>query len=111
MRLKIAATGLAALLAVLYLANASWLARPTGELTLLSHRGVYQTFPPEGVEDDTCTATRIRTPTHRFIENTQRRRGCSLTDHSRSVEGHQATSSGPMGVAQRWRRHEPGCPT
>ncbi|MGL4230229.1 MAG: glycerophosphodiester phosphodiesterase family protein [Casimicrobium sp.] len=37
---------------------------------LLAHRGVTQTFPPEGVERDTCTATRIHPPTHEFLENT-----------------------------------------
>lgn len=37
---------------------------------VVSHRGVYQTFPAAGVENDTCTATRILPLTHRFIENT-----------------------------------------
>lgn len=37
---------------------------------LIAHRGVHQTFPPEGVRWDTCTATRIRPPTHGYIENT-----------------------------------------
>jgi glycerophosphoryl diester phosphodiesterase len=31
---------------------------------------VHQTFPPEGIENDTCTATRIRAPEHNFLENT-----------------------------------------
>lgn len=70
MKLRIALGVVVAALLALYLFNASWLARPTGALTILAHRGVYQTFPPEGVDDQTCTATRIRPPTHRFIENT-----------------------------------------
>jgi glycerophosphoryl diester phosphodiesterase len=37
---------------------------------LLAHRGISQTFPSEGVGRDTCTATRIHTPTHEFLENT-----------------------------------------
>lgn len=37
---------------------------------LLAHRGIAQTFPPEGVGRDTCTATRIYPPTHDFLENT-----------------------------------------
>jgi glycerophosphoryl diester phosphodiesterase len=37
---------------------------------LLAHRGISQTFPPEGVGRDTCTATRIHPPTHEFLENT-----------------------------------------
>lgn len=41
-----------------------------GKPTLLAHRGVHQTFPPEGVESDTCTAVRIRPPEHAFLENT-----------------------------------------
>lgn len=70
MKLRIALGVLAAVIVALWLGNTSLLARPEGRLTLLSHRGVYQTFPPEGVTDDTCTATRIRPPTHGFIENT-----------------------------------------
>ena len=60
----------AVLVAALYLGNASWLARPAGRLTILAHRGVHQTFSEAGVSNDTCTATRIDPPTHRFIENT-----------------------------------------
>lgn len=54
----------------LFLLNTSWLARPAGELTLLSHRGVHHTFSREGLADDTCTAERIYPPTHTLIENT-----------------------------------------
>jgi hypothetical protein len=41
-----------------------------GKPALLAHRGVAQTFPPDGIENDTCTASRIRTPEHEFLENT-----------------------------------------
>jgi glycerophosphoryl diester phosphodiesterase len=54
----------------LFVFNASQFARPSGSLTLLSHRGVHQDFPRHGLERDTCTASRIFTPTHAFIENT-----------------------------------------
>src|SRR5262245_66488716 len=54
----------------LFVFNTSMLARPEGRLTLLSHRGVHQDFPREGLTNDTCTATRIFAPTHNFIENT-----------------------------------------
>ncbi|MCZ8282671.1 MAG: glycerophosphodiester phosphodiesterase family protein [Aquidulcibacter sp.] len=37
---------------------------------ILAHRGVHQTYSREGLERDTCTATRINPPTHDFIENT-----------------------------------------
>ena len=54
----------------LYLLNASWLATPQGHLTILAHRGVHQTFSQVGVDNDTCTATRIDPPRHDFLENT-----------------------------------------
>ncbi len=37
---------------------------------LLAHRGLHQTFNPEGVDKDTCTAARIDPPSHPYIENT-----------------------------------------
>ena len=55
----------------LYLANASWLATaPSGEPTLLAHRGIHQTFSREGLGRDDCTATRIDPPTNPYLENT-----------------------------------------
>ena len=44
--------------------------RPPAPWHFLAHRGVHQTFALDGVNDDTCTATRIAAPTHPFIENT-----------------------------------------
>jgi glycerophosphoryl diester phosphodiesterase len=41
-----------------------------GETRLLAHAGVHQTYPLEGVGNDTCTAERIHEPTHRFLANT-----------------------------------------
>lgn len=41
-----------------------------GKPELLAHRGVAQRYSPEGVGDDTCTATRILPPTHDYLENT-----------------------------------------
>jgi glycerophosphoryl diester phosphodiesterase len=38
--------------------------------TVIAHHGVHQTFPPGGVDNDTCTASLIRPVTHQFIENT-----------------------------------------
>ncbi|MCY9514864.1 glycerophosphodiester phosphodiesterase family protein [Paenibacillus apiarius] len=37
---------------------------------LLAHRGLAQTFSMEGIEGDTCTAERIHTPEHPYLENT-----------------------------------------
>jgi glycerophosphoryl diester phosphodiesterase len=57
--------------ACLYLLNASWLAAPpSGRPTLVAQRGVHQVFDPRGVDNDTCTATRIPPPTHSLIDNT-----------------------------------------
>lgn len=37
---------------------------------LLAHRGLAQTFPMEGITDETCTAERIYSPEHPYLENT-----------------------------------------
>jgi glycerophosphoryl diester phosphodiesterase len=37
---------------------------------LLAHRGMAQTFPVGGIENDTCTAERIYEPEHSYLENT-----------------------------------------
>ncbi len=61
----------AALLAALYLNNASWLAPgPHGERYFVAHRGVHQTFPHGDIKADDCTAEMIYPPTHRYLENT-----------------------------------------
>jgi glycerophosphoryl diester phosphodiesterase len=54
-----------------WLNNTSLFSTPSGgRPVLLAHRGLHQTFPHEGVQNDTCTATRIHPPEHQFIENT-----------------------------------------
>ncbi len=59
------------LVAWLTLSNASWLAPdPAGHRILIAHRGVSQLFDHRGITDATCTATRIFTPEHPYIENT-----------------------------------------
>lgn len=51
--------------------NASWLApAPRGVARLIAHRGVYQAYDNKGLGRDTCTATRIEQPQHRYLENT-----------------------------------------
>lgn len=68
---KIFSIGLGVFLAAIYMANASWIAgEPDGEMTLLAHRGVHQTFSSEDLKNDTCTAARIDAPSHNYIENT-----------------------------------------
>ncbi len=55
----------------LWAQNSSWLRGPSpGRMTLLAHRGVHQTFDHDGVDAQTCTASRIGPPTHAFLENT-----------------------------------------
>jgi glycerophosphoryl diester phosphodiesterase len=58
-------------IAAIYFWNASWrAAAPSGEVRLIAHRGVHQTFDREGLDNDTCTAERIFPPTHDLLENT-----------------------------------------
>lgn len=58
-------------LACICLLNASWLAAPaTAHPTLIAQRGVHQVFDPRGVDNSTCTATRIPPLTHTLIDNT-----------------------------------------
>lgn len=54
----------------LFVVNTSLLARPSGELTLLAHRGVAQSYSREGLTNETCTAAQMLPPTHAFLENT-----------------------------------------
>jgi glycerophosphoryl diester phosphodiesterase len=68
---KIGGIAIALLAVAVSLLNASWLApKPKGKLLLVAHRGLAQQFDREGVDKETCTATRIRPPDHLFIENT-----------------------------------------
>jgi glycerophosphoryl diester phosphodiesterase len=72
MRGKKVLGGVVVFAGAVYLLNASWLAAPAGNDSprIIAHRGVHQTFSHEGVDAETCTATRIDPPNHGFIENT-----------------------------------------
>jgi glycerophosphoryl diester phosphodiesterase len=62
---------LAGFAAFAWLNNTSLFSRSeVGSPVLLAHRGLHQTFSREGLEGDTCTASRIYPPEHAFIENT-----------------------------------------
>ncbi|MBI1210321.1 MAG: glycerophosphodiester phosphodiesterase [Alphaproteobacteria bacterium] len=50
--------------------NASFWSNYRGQVTLLAHRGMSQTFSRDGLTNTTCTAKRIHPPTHRYLENT-----------------------------------------
>lgn len=43
---------------------------PQAAFERLAHRGVHQNYHREGLDNQTCTATRIHPPTHDFLENT-----------------------------------------
>jgi glycerophosphoryl diester phosphodiesterase len=71
--ITIAAFFLAVLIFLLTIVNASWLADPPqGGIRLIAHRGAAQHFDRAGVQNDTCTASRIEPPMHDFMENTTR---------------------------------------
>lgn len=68
---RLTAIAVAAVLVAITFANASALApAPDHRWSWLAHRGVAQSFPLDGIENDTCTATRIRPVQHPFLENT-----------------------------------------
>lgn len=84
-------------------ANAPFWGRPSGELRLLSHRGVHQDFSPEGLTDETCTAERIYPPMHGFIENTlpSIAAGFEAGAHMIEVDIHP-TADGEFAVFHDW---------
>jgi glycerophosphoryl diester phosphodiesterase len=68
-----AMTGVAALAVMLSLINASWIApAPSGPLVLIAHRGLAQQSDPTGAGPGTCTANRLRSSEHDFIDSTLR---------------------------------------
>jgi len=63
--------GLVVVGGAIYLFNASWrVAAPAGEVQLIAHRGVHQTFSRADLDSETCTAERLDPPTHDYLENT-----------------------------------------
>lgn len=65
------AAGVLVVATLVYLNNTALLIEaPVGDPVLLAHRGISQRYHTEGLERDTCTATRIVTPTHAYLENT-----------------------------------------
>lgn len=72
MRGRIIIGSLALLVGTVYLLNASWLVAPSdiGSPRIIAHRGVHQTYSRDGLDAETCTASRIDPPTHDYIENT-----------------------------------------
>lgn len=50
--------------------NTSLFTKLDGEATILAHRAAAQTYPKDGLQNDTCTATLIYPPKHQHLENT-----------------------------------------
>jgi len=70
-RLRITLVAVLLMLAGLWAGNSSVLrGAGDGRPLLLAHRGIAQTFPLAGVQNDTCTASRIDVPGHPYLENT-----------------------------------------
>jgi len=59
------------LAAFIFLNNTDLLAPALpGKPVLLAHRGIAQQFETTGLTNETCTASRMLPPTHRYLENT-----------------------------------------
>ena len=100
----IALAVVAAIAVPLSLLNASWMApKPKGKMMVVAHRGVAQQFDRKGVDNETCTATRIRPPEHNYIENTlpSMLRATRLGADAIELDVHP-TSDGQMVVFHDW---------
>jgi glycerophosphoryl diester phosphodiesterase len=64
------AAAIAAALALVWLANASFWSRYSAPTTFLAHRGMAQTYSKDDLGRQDCTATRIYPPEHGRLENT-----------------------------------------
>ncbi|MCM5680825.1 glycerophosphodiester phosphodiesterase [Schlegelella sp. S2-27] len=103
-RLRLALFVAAAAGAALWLGNQSvWVDPPSAGAWLLAHRGVHQTFPLDGVGNDTCTATRIVPPLHDYIENTLPSMAAAIAAGAEVVEFDvQPTADGDVAVFHDW---------
>lgn len=62
---------IAVLAGIAFVFNSAIFGEPqSGRPVLLAHRGLAQTYPPDGVTDTTCTAARINPSEHPYLENT-----------------------------------------
>lgn len=103
-RLGRAALFLAVAILLLTFVNATWIAdKPLGGPKLIAHRGVAQQFSREGVDNDTCTATRIEPPVHDYLENTTRSMQAAALMGADMVEVDIApTADGRIAVFHDW---------
>ena len=88
----------------LYFGNASWRApAPQGVPGVLAHRGVHQTFRREGLERDTCTASRIYPPTNPYLENSLPSMQASFAAGATALElDVHPTTDGEFAVFHDW---------
>jgi glycerophosphoryl diester phosphodiesterase len=93
-----------ALLGFVYLNNGPLFApRPSGKPLLLAHRGLAQTFPSEGLTDETCTARRIYPPEYPYLENTLPSMAAAFTASADIVElDIHLTRDGQFAVFHDW---------
>lgn len=95
--------GLAAAIGGIFLFNAPFWGRPSGSLTVMSHRGVHHDYSREGLERDDCTATRIFPPTHDYLENTLRSMQAAFAAGADAVEiDVHPTTDGDFAVFHDW---------
>ncbi|GAB2528026.1 glycerophosphodiester phosphodiesterase family protein [Microbulbifer agarilyticus] len=96
--------GVAAFAITIYLTNASWLAQaPPRDPTLISHRGVYQTYSKENLGRDDCTAIHVYKPEHDYLENTIRSMRAAFEAGADIVEiDVHPTTDGEFAVFHDW---------
>ena len=61
-----------AFLAIVTINASLWADPPPGVVRLIAHRGVSQLYDHRGIGRDSCTAIRIESPVHDYLENTVR---------------------------------------
>ena len=98
------AFGLAIMILLLTLINASWLAgAPRGAVKLIAHRAVPQLYDHKGIGRDSCTADRIEPPVHDYLENTTRSMAAAARLGADMVEIDIApTADGKIAVFHDW---------
>ncbi|MBI4998981.1 MAG: glycerophosphodiester phosphodiesterase [Rhodocyclales bacterium] len=94
---------LAALLAGCASPHPAPFAQSDGKPLLLAHRGVSQSYDKTGIDNDTCTATRIRPPTHGYLENTLASMRASIAAGADIIElDVHPTTDGEFAVFHDW---------
>ncbi|MBD8499222.1 glycerophosphodiester phosphodiesterase family protein [Paenibacillus arenosi] len=95
---------LVTVVAFMYVNNTSLFMKDSGKShELLAHRGLGQTFPMEGIQNDTCTAERIYEPEHPYLDNTIPSMEAAFAAGADTVElDIQPTTDGEFAVFHDW---------